>query len=163
MILDVKKLLGSKEGAAQDRFETELAQMDFPTGFALESPVQVDWQARREGEQAAVHLSIVCPAVIICDRCLERVSREYRYELDYLFDERDWNTNEPEYPFDAFGRLDLEKLCYDELLLNLPSRLLCSEDCEGLCPVCGKPVKAGCGCRQNVGDDRLSILKQLLS
>ena len=163
MILDVKKLLGSKEGAAQDRFETELAQMDFPTGFALESPVQVDWQARREGEQAAVHLSIICPAVIICDRCLERVSREYRYELDYLFDERDWNTNEPEYPFDAFGRLDLEKLCYDELLLNLPSRLLCSEDCEGLCPVCGKPVKAGCGCRQNVGDDRLSILKQLLS
>ena len=149
MVLDVKKLLNSKEGTAQDSFETELAELDFPTGFALESPVRVDYQAHREGEQAAVHLVITCPAVIICDRCLERVEREYRYEL--------------EFPFDAFGRLDLERLCYDELLLNLPSSLLCSEDCEGLCPVCGRPVKAGCSCRQNVGDDRLSILKQLLS
>jgi uncharacterized protein len=39
-------------------------------------------------------------------------------------------------------------------------RLLCSEDCEGLCPHCGKPKRGGdCGCTGKEIDPRLAILK----
>jgi len=38
---------------------------------------------------------------------------------------------------DNEGRLELRGWVRDALLLSLPARLLCREDCLGLCPVCG--------------------------
>ena len=145
MILEVKKLINSREGTAEGRFEPALTERDFPTGFLLRAPAMAEYHLARQGEKAALQLKILCPALIQCDRCLKQVERDYRFATDYLIGEADW-TGEPELPIDGYGRLDLDELCYQEILLNLPSSLLCSDDCQGLCPVCGKPVEAGCSC-----------------
>lgn len=56
--------------------------------------------------------------------------------------------------------LDVDEPLREELLLGFPSRLLCSEDCLGLCPHCGKPKREGdCGCGGKEIDPRLAILK----
>jgi uncharacterized protein len=47
-------------------------------------------------------------------------------------------------------------------VLNMDSRLICSEDCKGVCPRCGKDLNQGsCSCEKEV-DPRLAALKQLL-
>ena len=60
-----------------------------------------------------------------------------------------------------------EELAYQELIFEVPAVLLCSADCQGLCPICGKKKAAGCSCQpaDNAApaDARLSILKELLS
>ena len=59
--------------------------------------------------------------------------------------------------------LDLEQLLTEDILLDVPSKFLCSPDCKGLCPVCGKNLNQGdCGCKQDTVDPRLAILKSLL-
>ena len=163
MVIDIKKLITGREERAAGTFEADFSGEGFPAGFSLKGPVQIAYNAQRQGDGARLWLDILCEAVIQCDRCLEQVDRTYRYTPDYLLFEGDWTGEDPERPFTSSGKLDLKELSYDEILLNLPSSLLCRPDCQGLCPVCGKPASAGCGCRQNVGDDRLSILKQLLS
>jgi len=58
------------------------------------------------------------------------------------------------------SELDVDEALREELMLGFPMRLLCSEDCEGLCPMCGKPRREGdCGCAQREIDPRLAILK----
>ncbi|MBO5882931.1 MAG: DUF177 domain-containing protein [Clostridia bacterium] len=56
--------------------------------------------------------------------------------------------------------LDVDEPLREELLLGFPNKLLCSDDCQGLCPKCGKPLKDGdCGCPKKEIDPRLAILK----
>ena len=56
--------------------------------------------------------------------------------------------------------LDVDLPLCEELMLGFPMRLLCSDDCEGLCPKCGKPKRDGdCGCVLREIDPRLAVLQ----
>ena len=59
--------------------------------------------------------------------------------------------------------LDLDALAEEDVVLNLPSKVLCKEDCKGLCPQCGKNLNDGpCDCKEPV-DPRLAGLLDLLN
>ena len=60
------------------------------------------------------------------------------------------------------GKLDLSQLALEDVFLSLPSKLLCKEDCKGICPQCGKNLNEGpCGCKKEV-DPRLAALLDFL-
>ena len=60
-------------------------------------------------------------------------------------------------------KLDLDDFLYTEVIVNLPLKHLCSEDCKGLCAKCGKDLNEGdCGCPKKEIDPRLAILQKLL-
>ena len=60
-------------------------------------------------------------------------------------------------------KLDLYELCFTEVVLAMPSKHLCKEDCKGLCPECGKDLNDGpCGCATTSGDPRMAALAKLL-
>ena len=59
--------------------------------------------------------------------------------------------------------IDLDEIIYTNLFLNLPSKQLCSDDCKGLCPICGGNLnKTDCGCKSDTTDPRFDILDNLL-
>ena len=59
--------------------------------------------------------------------------------------------------------LDLDELVVSDILLELPTKLLCKEDCKGLCSSCGRNLNEGkCGCEEKTVDPRLEVLRQLL-
>ena len=59
--------------------------------------------------------------------------------------------------------LDLDELLRADILLSLPSKILCKEDCKGLCSVCGADRnKQECHCEEKSVDPRLEILGDLL-
>ena len=61
------------------------------------------------------------------------------------------------------GSLDLDELLRADILLELPTKYLCREDCKGLCAVCGKNLNDGpCNCNLHQIDPRLEVLKQLI-
>jgi hypothetical protein len=77
--------------------------------------------------------------------------------------EKQLEENVDEYAVIEDGRLDLDELVREELLLSFPMRTLCSPDCEGLCPKCGRPRRLGdCGCQTREIDPRLAVLRTLL-
>jgi uncharacterized protein len=60
-------------------------------------------------------------------------------------------------------KIDIEELVLEQLNLAFPAKPLCSKDCQGLCPVCGRVVKNGeCGCVTKSSDPRLDKLKTFL-
>jgi uncharacterized protein len=60
--------------------------------------------------------------------------------------------------------VDMDELVGEQLLLALPSRILCSEDCKGLCPECGNDRNLkDCNCGSEEVDPRWGALKELVN
>lgn len=108
------------------------------------------------------------PYVAECARCLCEVRGVYGVDFvrtlvtpGMLTEER-LAENIDEYVLVEDGRLDIDGELSEWLLLEFPTKLLCSEDCEGLCQVCGNPKREGCGCVERYIDPRLAPLAKLL-
>ena len=80
----------------------------------------------------------------VCDRCLADL--ELDMDLDetyYLFPE---NTPDVDY-FYSGDEIELDDFVRETLVMNMPGKVLCSEDCKGLCSKCGADLNLGdCGC-----------------
>ena len=100
-----------------------------------------------------------------CARCLAPV--EGVFSLDFertvaaegVLTEQQLEDSWDEYVVLKGAELDVDEPLREELLLGFPKKLLCDENCQGLCPKCGKPKREGdCGCQTREIDPRLAIL-----
>ena len=102
---------------------------------------------------------IICHVDGFCDKCLSEVSAQISLPFDQIF-YKDSSDDEEAYIY-TDSRLDLTKAVCDEIVLSLPSSLLCKEDCNGLCPKCGTNLnEQQCDCdisRENA----FSVLKNI--
>ena len=105
-----------------------------------------------------------------CARCLQPVKGRFKIDFERtVSDEKTLSReaieeNDGEYAIMVDGRLDIDDELLEELLLMFPTKLLCSEDCEGLCPKCGKPKRDGeCSCSEKEIDPRLAVLKNFFA
>ena len=71
-----------------------------------------------------------------CDRCLKDISRGFAYSFEHVV-VRSVQRDNDEYIVAANDELDMDSIAVDDVLLELPTKTLCSEDCKGLCPICG--------------------------
>ena len=100
-----------------------------------------------------------------CARCLAPVDGVFSLDFERTvaiegsIDESRLEELEDEYVELDGHELSVDDTLREELVLSFPQRLLCSEDCEGLCPKCGKPKSEGdCGCSTKEIDPRLAVL-----
>ena len=99
-----------------------------------------------------------------CSRCLEPVEQTVSFEIDrvvYAPDRLDEETKEEQSFIENYS-LNVEDLINDEILLSMPMKVLCKEDCKGICMVCGKNLNLGeCGCDRFVPDPRMAAIKDI--
>lgn len=132
------------------------------------APVEV--KAEIGGFAGAVRLSADVQYTISmpCDRCGADSRQQFARTFTHLLvrelsDEEEAMSNSEEYILVPEEQLDLDELIREDILLDLPTKYLCSEDCRGLCLKCGKNLNEGdCGCDTKEIDPRLEILKSLL-
>ncbi|HYU46996.1 MAG TPA: DUF177 domain-containing protein, partial [Terriglobales bacterium] len=56
----------------------------------------------------------------------------------------------------------LEDALREQVLLALPLKMVCREDCKGLCPHCGKNLnESQCSCAERLDDPRWAALKEI--
>jgi uncharacterized protein len=100
-----------------------------------------------------------------CQRCLEEAriglsgdSREYQAHKPEPGAEEEMTT-----PYLTGDLLDTDRWGQDTLVLAMPHKVLCREDCAGLCPQCGQDLNVGtCTCAVREPDERWAKLKDLL-
>ena len=100
-----------------------------------------------------------------CDRCAADFQRDVEIPIDaVLVSELANEENEDEwvFPLEA-DTADLDDIVRTVFVLNMDSKMLCKEDCAGLCCKCGKNLNEGpCTCQKEL-DPRFAALKQLLN
>ena len=108
---------------------------------------------------------------LVCARCLEPVRQVVDREFDLFYhpitdvpgeDELHVPKGEEELGFYQGDGLLLEDVAKEQVILALPMRTLCREDCRGLCPQCGcNRNRESCSCAVRTGDPRWEVLKKM--
>ncbi|MCD7868411.1 MAG: DUF177 domain-containing protein [Clostridiales bacterium] len=105
---------------------------------------------------------------IPCDRCLTDVPTEIPYEirrrLDMKLADEDRVKNLDESSYLTGMDLDVDRLVCLEVLINWPFKVLCRNDCKGLCSRCGRNLNNGpCGCKEEPKDPRMAAISDIFS
>lgn len=112
--------------------------------------------------EGSTEVSLMLP----CSRCLEDVETAFKIgiskELDFRESAQDRIEDLDEINYMEGYDLDVDRLVYNEILLDFPLKVLCEEDCRGICNVCGTNLNKGtCQCDRTVGDPRMSIFQDV--
>ena len=76
------------------------------------------------------------------------------------FEEQAMELDEKNY-IDGYN-LDVDKLLYNEILIGWPMKILCREDCKGICNMCGQNLNKGtCDCEDTSLDPRMSVIRDV--
>lgn len=107
----------------------------------------------------------------VCSRCLESISCTVPIKFEEEFfpsisindgSRLDLREEPGSFKIDNKHILNLKEAIGEYLLINLPMKPLCREDCAGLCPVCGRNLNEGsCQCEKHPIDSRWAPLLSL--
>jgi uncharacterized protein len=110
------------------------------------SPVEYDLRLSKSGDNVWVQGPVQARLSLTCDRCLEAFAFSIESEMDIELlpkadaletPEVELQTDEMNLYYFEGDEIDLDPYVFEEVMLNLPIKALCSESCKGMCPSCG--------------------------
>ena len=170
MRIELENLEGSKGDFAHVYQPEELNPVD--ERVSLIAPAAVNGKVRLSGNEVFVNGHVETRAQVECDRCLKPVELPVNadFTLEYIRDS-DYESietaelTEAEMSVSVFdgAAIDVDEIVKEQILLAVPTRMLCREDCKGICPECGTDRNtADCSCITNDIDPRWAALKKLI-
>ena len=165
MLLGLSKIIDCPGAELSFSTSVDLSDLCYGVSFTVSEPVKAEGKVRNTAGVLMMTGEITTCIHGTCDRCAADFDREMEIPIDaVLVTELANEENEDEWVFPLEGdSADLEDIVRTTFVLNMDSKLLCSDDCKGLCCRCGKNLNDGpCDCRKEI-DPRLAALKQLLN
>ncbi|BBD08940.1 YceD family protein [Desulfovibrio ferrophilus] len=135
--------------------------MDVVPGDDIEAKVHLNPQDKT----CIVNGRISGTVTIPCDRCLQSASFSFDQQFN-TFEELTPEMEDGHEPLirEHKGKLELDvgTILWEQFVLALPAKPLCSDECKGLCPQCGAELnKQECSCKAQGGDPRMAALRNL--
>jgi len=162
-------------GRVEDR-ETFSFERRFPIptleGGSAECQTAVSAVVTKMGNRYEVAAEVTGETRAECHRCLERFAMPVKASIRLVIQlggqgARSEGADEEDFvviPATGEARYDLFPRVREELILDMPMKLLCREDCKGLCGSCGADLNKGpCGCPEKPVDLRWGPLKNHLN
>lgn len=162
MKLDLNNVFDNEGESLSINQSLSLAHFQWNAAFPFQSPVSIVGTVSN-------HVRIVTLAVQVrftyhgaCDRCAELFDKEHVIDITHDLVTQLNDDENDDYLIVEDGLLDLDELMRSDILLALPTKILCRHDCQGLCPICGQNLnQSHCNCKMPT-DPRLEALLQLL-
>ena len=169
MLIELSKLEDGRAKIDHTYAQSEL-KLD-EEGVVLAGDVTANVRIRRKGAEIVVKGTLETVVQVECDRCLKPVTLPVKAEfsLEYLA-KGDYEASqaaeltEEELDVSVFegDTIDLDEVVREQILLFVPARTLCIENCKGICSSCGSDLNAGqCGCVSAEIDPRWAALRNL--
>ncbi|MFI3212820.1 MAG: DUF177 domain-containing protein [Eubacteriales bacterium] len=171
MLVNLTDMFLSEGKTVTKQIDLEMQQFEM-LGEKLEiinkQPVELVISNLENGKVTAV-ADTKLMVMLSCDRCLKDV--EYKFQIHFsgivVSPEkisRNENRDEEVQDFMEGYHLNVETLVSNEILMNWPMKILCQDDCKGICKMCGRDLNTGgCDCDTFVPDPRMAGLKDIFS
>ncbi len=159
MILDLSPIINN-EGKKLE-LELALEPNSADVDICFKSPIALKGTLVNIG--GSLELSMTANTVLefTCDRCLEAFARPLECSFEEVLKKEDL-ANEDENPDAIYfqgNSVELDEIVLNNIILALPLKNLCREDCKGLCPNCGQNLNEGdCKCDTRTTDPRFDAL-----
>lgn len=155
---------GLSEGVHQFRFDVPASELGLGEEFSeVHAEVVLDKTPNQIALKAAIHTA----ADFSCDRCTAPFSSplDTAYRMHYLWNDEDasqYDDAEVQIIPQGSSIIDITEDVRQTVLVAVPLKRLCREECLGLCPHCGKDLNDGpCDCRTELVDTRWEKLREL--
>ena len=168
MLINLTELF-SVEGKVKHYIcELEFSEFRVPEGtYAVVEKTPVNLDITNKGNKVfsvtgTVDVSLEMP----CSRCLDPVKVDFHLEIDDEIDMKQTDKERMEALDEQFYvngyNLDVDQMVRNELTLSLPMKVLCDEDCKGICNRCGTNLNRGtCDCDTRSLDPRMSVIQDI--
>ncbi|MDE6905795.1 MAG: DUF177 domain-containing protein [Lachnospiraceae bacterium] len=163
MKVDVTDLLSTEDKAFEQEVEIELPSFQSKLGefpIITKAPFVLHLENQKKRFLKVTGTADVVVA-IPCDRCLKEVPVTLHLVIDRKFylkePEMEEETDAEDMDCIKESALDVDRLIYDEILVNWPMKVLCRDDCKGICRKCGTNLNDNtCSCDQSEPDPRMA-------
>lgn len=164
MIIDINPILKGEKTELEIGFDLEITEelddIRFPDTFPVKGKVK----------DMAGYITLKLEADVkyttACARCLVPITEQKNivFEKTVVTNSIELqNEDNDDYITANDGYIDADEALIEQIVLELPLRHLCKEDCKGLCPVCGIDLNTDtCSCETKEADPRFDILRKLL-
>jgi uncharacterized protein len=151
-----------------ERFK-ECIRGDEGLDFTLQK-VDVDCLVTKTASTIYIKGTLSAIIKINCSRCLEDVNEPLAADFDYTLipeksetrEDLELTAEELEISYYQGDFIDLEPIICEQIILQIPIKALCKEECRGLCPHCGINLNVEtCNCHLEVVDIRMAALKNI--
>ena len=165
MLLGLHQIIDRPGESVSFSTTVDLSDLRYGNSYPVSEPVKAEGTVRNTAGVLMMKGEISTCIHGVCDRCASPFDREVFFPIDVvLVTEFADEENEDEWVFPLEGdSADLDDIVRTVFVLNLDSKLLCKEDCKGVCCRCGKNLNDGpCNCQKEL-DPRFAALQQLLN
>ena len=151
MILQLREIFQIEGMPLPVSYEITPEELSEVRGYTFAAPVAVSGEFYNRAGIVTLKYTVSCTLDVVCDRCLTELKRDYSYDFSHtvvpsLQSEGDiYDT----YLVAQHDSIDMNETAISDLLLMLPTKMLCREDCKGLCDICGCNLnERTCNCRK---------------
>ena len=165
MLLGLSKIIDCPGGVIPFETSLDLSQMEFGCCCPLPEPVHCVGRVRNTAGVLVMTGELTTRLIGECDRCTKPFERDFSISLEAVLVTKLENEDyDDPWTFELDGdQADLDDILTTAVVLNMDSKLLCSEDCQGLCLKCGADLNEGpCDCKPEL-DARWAALQQFLN
>ncbi|WP_461208478.1 YceD family protein [Desulfocurvus sp. DL9XJH121] len=137
---------------------------EFAMGLEFDAPIEAVLTVYPQEDSCLVRGRLAGAVSAPCARCTKPASVSLDAEFEAFATLTPEDETEPVLLREENGRLELDagSILWEQFVLALPGKPLCSPACKGLCPVCGADLnEETCTCADQGGDPRLAVLRGL--
>ena len=161
MRLNLREIIEVPGGSVPFECELGTEMLWFPSVKGYDEPPYAEGRVYNEAGVLNLSGSITADMQCICDRCGAEFQSRKITDVSVTIVEEDDGSDPFRFPLDG-DEIDLDEILSTCFVLDMETKFLCTEDCKGLCPTCGRNLNLGpCGCRKQL-DPRFAVLEQLL-
>ncbi len=169
MLIDISEIVSCENKEITKEVSIELNSFISKLGeFPITKKAPIDIRiANRENKRLLIQGDVDLTVSIPCSRCLEDVPTDIHFTIDKELELNGSEVNDEEMEDTDYLiglNLDIDKLIYGEILVNWPMKVLCKEDCKGICKVCGMNLNKGnCDCQRTELDPRMAAIQDVFN
>ena len=162
MRIDLNNVFNNNGEEIKIDYELNLSEFDYSGYKPFEKPISVIGTIKNNTDVISIDAVAEYEFKGFCDRCAEPLLKKNAIQIKHFLVTHLNDEDNDEYLVVENALLDLDELVTTDILLSLPYKILCNEDCKGLCSQCGKNLNIEqCNCKKPI-DPRLEVLLQLL-
>jgi uncharacterized protein len=161
MILNLNSAFLNEKTDLTFDYTLDLKSFELLAGeFPFKNPIRIHGKVSQKTGITELDATAEIEFFTKCDRCLKEITEKYSVILKNILVKTLASEGSEELLLIEDEKLDLDELATSNIILNIPMKHLCVENCKGLCSICGKSLEFGdCSCNKKTVDPRLEALK----
>lgn len=147
MVINLKRLYDVINEKLVVDYAVDSQKLNSIKGYSFSCPVTIKGAIVNRVGVVMLKYSAAFTLHACCDRCLAEFDRDYCFDFEHILVRSLVNGDNDEYIVTESDKLDMDELAMTDCLLQLPSKMLCKDDCLGLCQICGTDLNQNeCDC-----------------